>query len=186
MPPNSERGQGRVLSQYLFQPHLSVKEVIDQLERDERFSRELCVMAAVAKEKEPKRIKPRFFWKLPYPVRLWQTTTEANIARGVFPYIPTQIMTLSDLDLLQRISDVNRSFVDSLDAPVFITVDFVRWCLKMQLLAVTPTFRELDRLFGLSAHTRIRSSIPCRVWFLSKIGFPLQRRLGTNWSRRAR
>lgn len=33
---------------------------------------------------------------------------------------------------------------------MFVTIDFVRWCLKMELLAVTPTFRELDGLFGLS------------------------------------
>lgn len=58
-------------------------------------------MAAVAKEKELKRVKPRFFCKLRYPVRLWQTATEANIAKSMFPYIPTQTMILSDLALLQ-------------------------------------------------------------------------------------
>lgn len=48
-------------------------------------------MVAVAKERELKRKKARFYGKMCFEMRLYQTATEKNIASHIFTYIKKSI-----------------------------------------------------------------------------------------------
>ena len=82
------------------------------------------------------------------PIRLWQTATEKNLADEIFKYIPTQTMTLSDLELMRKVSDLNDTLEKEKDY-IFMSMDFVCWCLSIGICLATPLFHEIDSLFGL-------------------------------------
>ena len=57
-------------------------------------------------------------------------------------------MTLSDLELMRKVSDLNDTLEKEKDY-IFMSMDFVRWCLSIEICLATPLFHEIDSLFGL-------------------------------------
>lgn len=64
-------------------------------------------MIAVAKEREFKFIDTRFYGKMYFEMRLYQTATEKNIAHHIFKYIKHQSMTMSEEQLTRTILCMN-------------------------------------------------------------------------------
>ena len=145
--PTYPEFESKVLSQFLFREYISVEEIIDKIETG-NVPLNYKTMTVVIKEKELKIKKARGFCKTTPPIRLWQTATEKNLADKIFKYIPTQTVTLSDQEIVRNVSDINDISHGNHDY-VFMSMDFVRWCLSIGICLATPLFNEIDSLFGL-------------------------------------
>ncbi|KAL0105524.1 hypothetical protein PUN28_016888 [Cardiocondyla obscurior] len=136
-----------VIVHYLTQDSISVKEVLDIISKGDIPS-EWRVMVAVPKEKEFKGTNARFYGKMTFEMRLFQTITEKNIAEGVFPYIKHQSMTMNEEQLLRTIQRMTTpSSLIIGDAYVFIVLDFSSWCTNFRYEFVFLFFTELDSLW---------------------------------------
>ena len=105
-------------------------------------------LTAVFKEKEPKIEKARGYCKLTYDMRLFQVSSEKNIADALFPYVTHQSMTMTEQTLVNTICRLTAPFSHGDIRYLFLSLDFKRWCLKMSQRVLAPLFSELDRLFG--------------------------------------
>ncbi|AYW51538.1 L polymerase RdRp [Formica fusca virus 1] len=145
-PPTSKS----VVVHYLKQDKITVKEVIDKLQTGNLpFS--WRVMVAVPKEREFKEEDARFYGKMCFEMRLYQTSTEKNIADGVFTYIKHQSMTMSEEQLIRTILRMNTPVIHlEGETYVFIVLDFSSWCTNFRFELITPLFVELDNLYGLN------------------------------------
>ncbi|KAL0098802.1 hypothetical protein PUN28_020749 [Cardiocondyla obscurior] len=107
-------------------------------------------MVAVPKKKEFKGQNARFYGKMTFEMRLFQTVTEKNIADEIFPFIKHQSMTMNEKQLLriiQRMTTLS-SLVEG-ENYVFIVLDFFSWCTNFRYEFIYLLFCELDALFGI-------------------------------------
>lgn len=146
--PRAKGRKTRVLTQFLCHNNLNVADILERIETG-NVPYEWTAIVTVMKEKEGKIDNVRCFCKLTAEMRLYQTSTEKNIARSVFDYIRHQSMTMSEKELLETISTMTAPFGDASGKYGFISLDFSRWCLTMTLDSCLPIFIELDALFGL-------------------------------------
>lgn len=134
---------------YLQLENISVKDVLDILQSG-NIPDEWRVMVAVPKEREFKFINARFYGKMCFEMRLYQTVTEKNIADHVFPFVKHQSMTMNEEQLTRMNLRINTPTIElEGETYVFIVLDFSSWCTNFRHELVTPLFTELDRLFGL-------------------------------------
>lgn len=139
-----------VVVHYLKQDRITVKEVIDKLQAG-NLPYSWRVMVAVPKEREFKDKDARFYGKMCFEMRLYQTSTEKNIADGVFTYIKHQSMTMSEEQLIRTILRMNTPVIHlEGETYVFIVLDFSSWCTNFRFELITPLFEELDKLYGLN------------------------------------
>nr|WPR17567.1 MAG: RNA-dependent RNA polymerase [Beetle nyamivirus] len=138
-----------VIIRYLETPIVSVKDILDLIERNV-IPESWRIIVGVAKEREQKEVDARFFAKMTFEMRLYQTVTECNIADQIFPYVPQQSMTMREEKLLRVIHRMTTPHT-----PVhgvkhkFIVIDFSSWCTQFRLELTTNIFQSLDSLFGL-------------------------------------
>ncbi|KAK9877807.1 hypothetical protein WA026_019487 [Henosepilachna vigintioctopunctata] len=133
---------------YLEADEVSVEKIIKTI--DSGFlPDEWKVIVAVAKEREQKRDAARWYAKMTPEMRLYQTSTESNLAKEIFPYLPHQTMTLNEeqlLRLLLRMTSPKRTSCS--DEFRYIVIDFANWCTNHRHELTAPTFRQIDNLFG--------------------------------------
>lgn len=94
------------------------------------------------KERELSLDKARYFTKLKFDMRMYQTTLEDNIKK-IMKYYPHQSMTMSGNTLAKTI--LKNSITTSMKAHL----DFSKWCMHMCHQLNAPLAMEFDRLFGL-------------------------------------
>ena len=92
----------RLIIDYLTRNDLDLRRIIDVISTGE-IPQEWKIMVAVAKEREFKREKARFYGKLTQEMRMYQVATEANIADQIFPYIKQQSMKMAKEEYLRTI-----------------------------------------------------------------------------------
>ena len=146
-PPRTSAKERRVIPQYLFHDNISVRDVITRVEND-TVPYEAKWLTVVLKGKEPKIEKARGYCKLTYDMRLFQVSTEKNIADALFPYVTHQSMTMTEQTPVNTICRITAPFSQGDRRYIFLSLDFKRWCLKMSQRVLAPLFSELDRLFG--------------------------------------
>lgn len=145
-PPPSSKS---VVVHYLSQRHISVTDVMKQLATG-FIPYAWRVMVAVAKEREFKYKDARFYGKMCFEMRLYQTATKKNIADHIFRYIKNQSMTMNEEQLIRTILRINTPIIQlEGETYVFIDLDFSSWCTSFRLELITPLFIELDGLFGI-------------------------------------
>lgn len=87
------------------------------------------VSFGVAKEREFKSRNARFYCKLVPEMRLYQTSSENNMAKTIFPYVRNQSMTMSEEQLKRRLIDISRPKTSVAgETYAAIIVDFSSWC----------------------------------------------------------
>lgn len=139
----------RVLHEYLFNPHQDTKSIIEEVSTGCIPESELFI-EAVPKEKELQREKARFFAKLTYRVRVYQTATESNIATNILSLFNNQSVTMSEDELTHIIASMNSVLADAANPKyLFISFDYQDWCKSMSFDSTTSTFVELDNIFGM-------------------------------------
>lgn len=84
-------------------------------------------------------------------MRLYQTSTEKNIGDQIFPYFDSQSMSMTEEEQTERITLLTKNLTGSIvPSHLFISVNFIKWCLRMSHDANTKFHQELDNLFGFS------------------------------------
>lgn len=127
---------------------MTVAEVIEEIESG-MIPHAWRVMVAVPKEREFKATDARFFGKMNFSMRLYQTVTERNIADYIFKYIRHQSMTMNEEQLTRTINRMNTPVLHlEGETYVFITLDFSSWCTNFRYELLNPLFGEIDNLFG--------------------------------------
>lgn len=89
-PNRPPRQNTNVILQYIERDEVHVKQIIETVSRKE-VPKSWKITVGVAKDREMKKRKARFFGKLTLEMRLFQVATENNI-KHVFKYIPHQTM----------------------------------------------------------------------------------------------
>lgn len=112
------------------------------------FKLEDWICVECQKECELKGTCGRAFTKQTPPRRLIQVTMEHNVADGIFPYVPEQSMTDSEIKNTQKILTQVKSMQRSSH---FMSLDLKKWCLNWRHEVVEMTGRMYDELFGLKS-----------------------------------
>lgn len=150
----------RVLHEYLFNPHHDTKDIITKISQGTVDERDFIV-EAVPKENELQRLKAHFFAKLTYPMRLYQTATEANIAKQIFTLFDNQSMMMPEDALTHCISVMNSSLNNAtLPKYLFIGLDYQDWCKSTCSACTTPTLEQFDKLFGFEHVITFSQNVP--------------------------
>ena len=80
-----------------------------------------------AKDRERKR-KPCLFSVMVLEMRLYFWATETNVAKNILPYFPQQTMTLSEIDLTNRLLLLTKEQEGDNPVPlIHINLDFIKW-----------------------------------------------------------
>lgn len=135
----------RTIEAYLHSGEGEIRKLIENQDNG-NFDKEDWICVECQKECELKGVSGRAFTKQTPPRRLIQTTMEHNIATQIFPYVPEQSMTDSEIKNAQRILHQ----VDSMQrTSIFVSLDLKKWCLNWRHEVVEGTGRMYDELFGL-------------------------------------
>nr|QEM39171.1 RNA-dependent RNA polymerase [Guadeloupe mosquito mononega-like virus] len=135
----------RTIEAYLNSSEGEIRKLIERQDGG-CFDLEDWICVECQKECELKGVSGRAFTKQTPPRRLVQTTMEHNIATQIFPYVPEQSMTDSEIKNAQRILHQ----VDSMQrTSIFVSLDLKKWCLNWRHEVVEGTGRMYDELFGL-------------------------------------
>ncbi|QMP82162.1 RNA-dependent RNA polymerase [Hymenopteran orino-related virus OKIAV87] len=144
-PPTSKS----VVIDYLERETIDVKSIIETIST-RQVPDQWKVIMTVAKEREFKPEKARFYAKMVPEMRLYQTATESNLAKHIFPHIKHQSMTMSEEQLTRTILKMNSPTLKMREETyVFIVVDFSSWCTTFRWDLMWDLFKEIDQLFGL-------------------------------------
>lgn len=92
---------------YLVSEEVCVEDIIHTIEAKE-VPESWKISVGVAKEREFKSRNARFYCKLVPEMRLYQTSSENNIAKTIFPFVRNQSMTMSEEQLKRRLIDISR------------------------------------------------------------------------------
>lgn len=134
---------------YLTSEEVCVEEIIRTIETG-NIPDGWKVSVGVAKEREFKSRNARFYCKLVPEMRLYQTSSENNIAKTIFPYVRNQSMTMSEEQLKRRLIDISRPKTSIAgETYAAIIVDFSSWCTSFRPELANYIFAQLDALFGL-------------------------------------
>lgn len=134
---------------YLTSEYVSVQEIIETIETG-HIPDSWKIIVGVPKEREFKSKNARFYCKLTPQMRLYQTSSENNIAKTIFPYVKNQSMTMTEEQLRRRLIDISRPKITDDDSKyIAIIVDFSAWCTSFRAELANPVFKMLDDLFGL-------------------------------------
>ncbi|ANQ45640.1 RNA-dependent RNA polymerase, partial [Orinoco virus] len=173
-PKGPPRESGNVILQYISRESVNVREIVDIIATG-HIPKKWKVCIGVAKEREMKKRKARFFGKMTLEMRLYQVATENNI-KNVFKYIPHQTMTKSEDGLMKHLIKMANSPDDEEGGYVFISIDFSSWCTSFRWEGVTPLMEELDRLLGLHGVFSFTQRFPlmCVLLFQDRFNPPRQ------------
>lgn len=143
-PETDKPTSRRVIDAYLTSEPERVKKLIEEREAGIfRFDDHICVECG--KECELKIDSGRAFTKQTADQRLIQTCMEANIANGIFPYVPQQSMVDGEIRNTKRVLSQVK---DLMGHSEFLSIDFQKWCLNWRHRTVVGIGEMYDELFG--------------------------------------
>lgn len=133
-PPNWSSRHKRVLHEYLFNPYQDTKSIIDEVSIPESE----LIIEAVPKEKELQREKARFFAKLTYRMRIYQTATESNIATKILSLFDNQSMTMSEDELTHKIASMDSVLADAASPNTYLYPSTIKIGVSLCPLTAQP------------------------------------------------
>ncbi|UHK03158.1 MAG: RNA-dependent RNA polymerase [Hangzhou cletus punctiger xinmovirus 1] len=145
-PKSGQTHEKRNILKYLTEDEHPVKRKVVELdegylnfERDGRAV--LC-----PKERELSGPEGRPFLKQTFHQRLKQAFCEYMLAKQYLPYIPDQMMTISEIENLHRQQSAIRSLKS--ETTIICNIDFSKWNLRFRHEALKEFGEKLDQLFG--------------------------------------
>lgn len=142
--PESQR---RLLLEILTREGLNVKAIVDEVSK-RNIPWEWFIVSLYPKEREFK-IDPRMFAMLVLEMRYFFTAVEANIADGLFRYLPQQTMTKTKTQNQERFLAFTDPAKQSGDATLFLEIDLTRWNLRWRQLVIHMIGHDLNMMFGM-------------------------------------
>jgi len=111
------------------------------------------------KERKMGWAKGRFFTKLPFEVRVYQTTLEYNL-KDILKYIPYQSMTLSGKELQKFVLEIANS------PCLKVNLYFTKWCQNQDFSLTYGVASEIDNILGLKGVYTSVHKVPERSYCL--------------------
>jgi len=137
----------RLLLEMISRKTISPREVVDRVMRRD-IPLDWFIVSLYPKEREFK-IAARMFSMLVFEIRLYFALTEANLADGIFPYLPQQTMTKNKVSVLRTFGDITRPISSGNRVRFFLEADLSRWNLRWRALTVHMVGDVIDDIFGL-------------------------------------
>nr|DBA44204.1 TPA_asm: RNA-dependent RNA polymerase [forcipomyiae 1 virus] len=168
-PPSSKTSpETRTLGHFLRADEDEVFKLMNQLSMNQ-YNEDNHVSVQCQKELE---LGARSFNKQTPEQRLIQTSLEFNVSKGIFPFVPEQGMTDSEIKTTKRTLD----HIRQLDKghSVFFSMDFIKWCLNWRKEATRRCGMMYDELFGLNGHYEQSHNyfIDCNIFCNSRMHPP--------------
>lgn len=145
LSPGTKVGYLRSIEAYIKAEPDLVRTLIN--EREEGIYRqEDHIIIQCGKELELKESSGRAFTKQTSNQRYVQVSLEQGIATSIFPFVPEQSMTDSEISIINR----HMAHVFSLGGTsVLINIDLTKWCLRQRVNNTSFGGKIYDELFGL-------------------------------------
>jgi hypothetical protein len=137
----------RLLLEMISRRSISPREIVDRVMRRD-IPLDWFIVSLYPKEREFK-IAARMFSMLVFEIRLYFALTEANLADGIFPYLPQQTMTKDKISVLRTFGDITKPMADANRVRFFLEADLSRWNLRWRALTVHMIGDVIDDIFGL-------------------------------------
>lgn len=141
--PKSNR---RLLLEVLASDSIDIEGIVKRVSRRE-VPDDWKIVSIYPKEREFKR-DPRMFAMLCLEMRCFFTAIEANIAGGLFRYMPQQTMTKTKTQNQERLLALTDPGKNKHDYCLFLEIDLTRWNLKWRQLAVHALGHDVNMMFG--------------------------------------
>lgn len=145
LSPAVKRGHLRSIDAYIKATPGLVRKLITDRENG-IYDPEDHIIVQCGKELELKEDSGRAFTKQTSNQRYVQVSLEQNIADSIFPFVPEQSMTDSEIVIINR----HMSQVFALGgSSVVINIDLTKWCLRQRAINTSFGGKMYDELFGL-------------------------------------
>ncbi|AJG39227.1 RNA-dependent RNA polymerase [Xincheng Mosquito Virus] len=145
LKPGTKIGYLRSIEAYIKAEPDLVRTLIKERE-DGIYRQEDHIIIQCGKELELKESSGRAFTKQTSNQRYIQVSLEQGIATTIFPFVPEQSMTDSEISIINR----HMAHVYSLGGTsVLINIDLTKWCLRQRVNNTSFGGKIYDELFGL-------------------------------------
>lgn len=139
--------QRRLLLEVLHRKHIDIEEIV-RLVSSRRIPLDWFIVSLYPKEREFK-IDPRMFAMLVLEMRCFFTAIEANIADGLFKFLPQQTMTKTKTQNQERFLNFTDPTKNSEEYTLFLEIDLTRWNLRWRQLVIHMLGHDLNMMFGM-------------------------------------
>lgn len=136
----------RLLIEMLSRPEISVREIVEAVSRGD-IPFPWLVVSLYPKEREFK-ISARMFSMMVFEMRAFFTATEANLADHVFPNLPQQTMTLTQLEVQELFHRATDPSSDEDWKKLYLEFDISLWNLGWHPEVVDPIGHDFNDMFG--------------------------------------
>ncbi|QWY81613.1 MAG: RNA-dependent RNA polymerase [Arlivirus sp. XZN142933] len=111
------------------------------------------VVALHSKERELK-IEPRLFAMFCLQLRMLFAGMEKNLADGIFKYIETQTMTMSESELNDRLTSMTNPHKNQDYIPFLVATDMEKFNQRWREKALTKMEKLLDQIYGVKCYSQ--------------------------------
>lgn len=140
------RSHKRLLIEMLSREEISIRSIIERVESG-TIPWYWYIVSLYPKEREFK-LEARMFSMMPFEMRAFFASLEANIADHIFPNMPQQTMTLGRTEIMERFFNLSRPLSAPNRRRLFIEVDLSRWNLRWRDMVMRLIGMDLDDIFG--------------------------------------
>lgn len=144
--PKLELQETRVILRYLSGKPGELEQAIINV-NNMNFNSQNDISIQTRKERELSVHKGRTFCSQTYEQRLIQTSCESNIKKFIYPYLPYQTMTDTELSLSKKIAGFAKLQKEGGD---IFNLDLEKWNMYQRAESVCLIAKDLDNLFGMT------------------------------------
>jgi hypothetical protein len=154
--PSSQR---RLLLEVLRSDELDIESICRQVSRRD-IPYDWFIVSLYPKEREFK-LAARMFSMMVIQMRCFFTCLEANLADGIFKYLPQQTMTKSKLQVQEKFLDFTDPGRSIHTHSLMIEIDLSRWNLRWRQLVVGMFGHDLNKMYG------VKGTFTVTHWFFA-------------------
>jgi hypothetical protein len=142
--PKKATSSNRVLEEILTMESPDARDICDRVAKRE-IPYDWKIVTVCPKEREMKRW-PRMFAMMVFWMRYFFALTEKNIAKKIFPYIPEQTMTMTEVEKTARFLQLTNPTLKEIT--ISFGIDFSKWCSHFNEETVDPIGRRFGQITG--------------------------------------
>jgi hypothetical protein len=155
--PTSQR---RLLLEILRQSKVDIKDIVERVSRRD-IPWDWFIVSLYPKEREFK-LDPRMFAMMVWEMRCFFTAVEANLAHGLFRFLPQQTMTNTKTQNQERFLKFTDPGRKSSTYTLFMEIDLTRWNLRWRELVIHMLGHDINQMYG------VKGTFTVTHWFFSQ------------------
>lgn len=139
--------QRRLLLEVLHRKEINIRDIVNRVSKRD-IPRDWFIVSLYPKEREFK-IEPRMFAMLVLFMRCFFTAIEANLANGLFKFLPQQTMTKTKTQNQERFLNFTDPTQNPDEYTLFLEIDLTRWNLRWRQLVIHMLGHDLNMIYGM-------------------------------------